>query len=37
MKSTMRIKLKEKDIDYDKYIGISRIIEVFDDIAQELL
>ena len=37
MKSTMRIKLKEKDIDYDKYIGTSRIIEVFDDIAQELL
>ena len=33
MKVTMRIKLKEKDIDYDQYIGTCRIIEIFDDIA----
>ena len=31
MKVTMRIKLKEKDIDYDQYIGTCRIIEIFDD------
>ena len=37
MKVTMRIKLKEKDIDYDQYIGTCRIIEIFDDIAEELL
>lgn len=37
MKVTMRIKFKEKDIDHDKYIGNCRIIEIFDDIAEELL
>ena len=37
MKVTMRLKLKEKDINYDKYIGTCRIIEIFDDIAEELL
>ena len=37
MKSTMRIKLKPKDIDHDRYIGVCRIIEIFDDIAEELL
>ena len=37
MKVTMRIKLKEKDIDHDQYIGTCRIIEIFDDIAEELL
>lgn len=37
MKSTMRIKLKQKDIDHDKYIGTCRIVEVFEDIAGELL
>lgn len=37
MKSTMRIKLKPKDIDHDRYIGVGRIIEIFDDIAEELL
>lgn len=36
MKSTMRIKLKEKDIDYKRYISASKIVEVFDDIAEEL-
>ena len=37
MKSTMRIKLKPKDINHDRYIGVCRIIEIFDDIAEELL
>ena len=37
MKCTMRIKLKAKDIDHDEYIGTCRIIEIFDDIAEELL
>ena len=37
MKVTMRIKFKEKDINYDKYIGTCRITEIFDDIAEELL
>lgn len=37
MKSTMRIKLKEKDMDNNQYKCTSRIIEVFDDIAEELL
>jgi len=39
MKSTMRIKFKERDIEYEKhqYIGTCRIIEAFEDIAEELL
>ena len=37
MKSTMRIKFKERDIDHDQYIGTCRFIEAFDDIAEELL
>ena len=37
MKVTMRVKLKEKDINYERYIGTCRIIEIFDDIAEELL
>lgn len=36
MKCTMRINLKERDME-SKNIGIHKILEVFDDIAQELL